>query len=194
MACRLLFTNPFPRCQLCRLYWHRKLSYKYEWQIRHHDNSWWLHQKEAFSTLLAIYAGNSVTGEFPTQRPVTRSFDVFFDLRLNKRLSKQWWDWWFETPSRSLWRHCNVIAREVSNRVGQLIHRVNIHPGNSVCGDPDVADRWLSWWRHQMETFSVLPAICAGNSPVTGEFPTQRPVTWSFDVFFDLRLNKRLSK
>ena len=37
---------------------------------------------------------------------VTRSFDVFFDLRLNNRLSKQLWDWWFETPSRSLWRHC----------------------------------------------------------------------------------------
>ena len=34
-------------------------------------------------------------GEFPAQRPVTRSFDVFFDLRLNKRLSKQSWDWWF---------------------------------------------------------------------------------------------------
>ena len=46
-------------------------------------------------------------GEFPTQRPVTRSFDVFFDLRLNKRLSKQSWGWWFETLSRSLWRHCN---------------------------------------------------------------------------------------
>ena len=44
-------------------------------------------------------------GEFPTQRPVTRSFDVFFDLRLNKRLSKQPWGWWFETPSWSLWRH-----------------------------------------------------------------------------------------
>ena len=50
------------------------------------------------------------------------------------------------------------------------------------------------WWRHPMETFSALPAICAGNSPVTGEFPAQRPVTRSFDVFFDLRLNKRLSK
>ena len=49
-----------------------------------------------------------VTGEFPSQRPVTRSFDVFFDLRLNKQLSKQSWGWWFETPSRSLWRHCNV--------------------------------------------------------------------------------------
>ena len=44
----------------------------------------------------------------PSQRPVTRSFDVFFDLRLNKRLSKQSWGWWFETPSRSLLRQCNV--------------------------------------------------------------------------------------
>ena len=46
-------------------------------------------------------------GEFPTQRPVTRSFGVFFYLRPNKRLSKQPWGWWFETLSWSLWRHCN---------------------------------------------------------------------------------------
>ena len=46
-------------------------------------------------------------GEVPAQRPVTRSFDVFFALRLNKRLSKQSWGWWFETPSRLLWRHHN---------------------------------------------------------------------------------------
>ena len=45
-----------------------------------------------------------------------------------------------------------------------------------------------------METFSALLAICAGNSPVTGKFPTQRPVTRSFDVVFDLHMNKRLSK
>ena len=51
-----------------------------------------------------------------------------------------------------------------------------------------------TWWSHQMETFSALLAICAGNSPVIGEFPTQRPVTWRFDVFFDLHPNKRLSK
>ena len=44
-----------------------------------------------------------------------------------------------------------------------------------------------------METFSTLLAICAGNSPVTEEFPTQRPVTRSFDVFFDLRMNTQLS-
>ena len=45
-----------------------------------------------------------------------------------------------------------------------------------------------------METFSALLAICAGNSPVPGEFPTQRPVTRSLDVYFNLRPNKRLSK
>ena len=47
-------------------------------------------------------------GEFPAQRPVTRSFDVYFDLRLNKRLSKQSSGWWLETLSWSLWRQCNV--------------------------------------------------------------------------------------
>ena len=72
--------------------------------------SWWRHQMETFSALLAICAGNSpVPGEFPTQKPVRRSFDVFFDLRLNKRLSKQWWGWWFETLSHPLWRHRNVM-------------------------------------------------------------------------------------
>ena len=63
---------------------------------------------ETFAALLAICTGNSpVLGEFPAQWPVTRSFNVFFDLRLNKRLSKQSWGWWFETLSRPLWRHCN---------------------------------------------------------------------------------------
>ena len=45
-----------------------------------------------------------------------------------------------------------------------------------------------------METFSALLAICAGNSPVSGEFPAQKPVTRSFDIFVDLRLSKRLGK
>ena len=72
------------------------------------QNPWWRHQMETFSALLAICAGNSpVPGEFPAQRPVTRSFDVFFYLRTNKRLSKQPWGWWFETPSWSLWRQYN---------------------------------------------------------------------------------------
>ena len=68
---------------------------------------------ETFSTLLALCAGNSpVTGEFSSQRQVTRIFGVFFDLRLNKRLSKQSWGCWFETLSSSLWHHCNEILTD----------------------------------------------------------------------------------
>ena len=69
---------------------------------------------ETFSALLAICAGNSpVPGEFPTQRPVTRSFDVYFDLCPNKWMSKQSWGWWFETLSCSLWRHRNGTLTQV---------------------------------------------------------------------------------
>ena len=70
--------------------------------------AWWRHQMEAFSVLLAFCAGNSpLTGEFPAQRSVTRNFDVFFDLRPNQQLRRQWRRWWFETLPRSIWRHCN---------------------------------------------------------------------------------------
>ena len=49
-------------------------------------------------------------------------------------------------------------------------------------------------WRHQMETFSMLLAICEGNPPVTIGFHSRRPMTWNFEVFFDVCLNKRLRK
>ena len=58
---------------------------------------------ETFSALLAFW-----TGEFPSQRPVMQSFDVSFDLCLNKQVSKQSWGWWTETQSSSLWRQCNA--------------------------------------------------------------------------------------
>ena len=80
------------------------------------ESGTWRHQMETFSTLLALCAGNSpVPGEFPAQRPVTRSFDVFFDLRPDKRLSKQSWGWWFERPSRPLWRHHNETEAVVGD-------------------------------------------------------------------------------
>ena len=87
--------------------------------------TWWRHQMETFSALLAICAGNSpVPGEFPTQRPVTRSYDVYFDLRPNKRLSKQLWGWWFETQSRTLWRHRHVQhrhAQELNESINPIV-------------------------------------------------------------------------
>ena len=95
--------------------WHRK-GWWMSWRVGKYTGSkrwqltlsWWRHQMETFSALLAICAGNPpVRGEFPAQRPVTQSYGVFFDLRLNKRLSKQPWGWWFETLLWSLWRHRN---------------------------------------------------------------------------------------
>ena len=73
---------------------------------------WWRHQMETFSALLALCAANSpVTGEFLAQRPVTRTFEVFFDLCRDRRLSKQSWGWWYGMISRPLWRHCNARRR-----------------------------------------------------------------------------------
>ena len=72
-----------------------------------------------FITMMTSSYGNifrvigHLCGEFtghrwiPPQRPVTRSFDVFFDLDQIKRLSKQSRGWWFETPSCPFWRHCD---------------------------------------------------------------------------------------
>ena len=70
------------------------------------QTTWWRHQLETFSALLALCAGNSpVTGELSSQRPVTRSFDIW---SLICAWNKQPWGWWFETLSRSLWRLCNA--------------------------------------------------------------------------------------
>ena len=52
----------------------------------------------------------------------------------------------------------------------------------------------ISWWRHQMKTFSALLALCEGKPPITGGFHWQRAVTGSFDIFFHLCLNRRPSK
>ena len=110
-------------CKRCRRSLHNVLIpqnniwlWKWPDEERMTKFTWWRHQIETFSTLLAICAGNSpVPGEFPAQRPVTRGFDVFFGLRPNKRLSEQWWGWWFETPSSPLWRHYNESDIQILN-------------------------------------------------------------------------------
>ena len=110
---------------------------------------------ETFSALLAICAGNSpVSGEFPAQRPVARSFDVFFDLRVNKRLSKQSSGWWFETLSRPFCRHRNdkisidysTQYRYNTNVVSCLptpIHLLTHNGQETPYGDIGVSQHWL---------------------------------------------------
>ena len=107
--------HPMHQSSLChslqsQRVWFLLLSQSFRSDIVHFLTcSWWLHQMETISALLAICAGNSpVPGELPTQRPVTRSFDVFLDLHSNEQLSKQRWGLWFEMPPCPLRRHCNV--------------------------------------------------------------------------------------
>ena len=98
-----------------------------------YENTWWRHQMETFSALLAFSARNSsVTDEFPAQWPVTRSLY----LPLNKRLIKQPRRRWFETPSRTLLRHCNdfrytghqnsAIKRDSYIRIECLYYKAHI--------------------------------------------------------------------
>ena len=91
-------------------------------------------------------------GEFPTQRPVTRSFDVFFDLRLNKRLSKQPWGWWFETPLWSLWRHCNVMCMRI------LFHRLHVlaHKEKRAQDKRNLYYIELKWFQMQFHWFLFI--------------------------------------
>ena len=103
-------------------------------------------------------------GEFPTQRPVTRSFDVLFDLRLNKRLSKQPWGWWFETPSWSLWRQCNddaIILNAVVSVTSRLYPSIDLinrsmHPTNERrCHD--VTPSIIGWTHTQSDSWRISP-------------------------------------
>ena len=63
-----------------------------------------------FRIIGPLWGNSQIISGFPSQRPVVRSFDVFFDLRLNKRLSKQSRPRWFKTSSCSLWRHCKWLS------------------------------------------------------------------------------------
>ena len=72
---------------------------------------------------------------YPHKGPVTRSFDVFFDLRRNKRLSKQPWGWLFDTPSLSLWRHCNGHLNSAN---------LNTH-STTICKLVDLIPALLQW-------------------------------------------------
>ena len=114
---------------------------------------WWHHEMETFSALLALCEGKPpVTGWFPPQRSVTRSFDVCFDLRLNKRLSKQSTARCFDTPSCSLWRHCyefSLISKWIcffkkSHAIGSHI-QVVWPTGLCACMGHGSSDHYVLW-------------------------------------------------
>ena len=108
-------------------------SYNVSKIMNHDDVIKWKHFPRYWPFVQGIHRG---------QRPVARSFDVFLDLRLNKRLSKQSWSWWFETPSCPLWRHCNYWCNLLC--LGFItFHRimVNILPAFKGA-NPPALDAW----------------------------------------------------
>ena len=103
-------------------------------------------------------------------------------------------DW---SPMRNQWRWYRLIAWALFKKTLNLNQNTKLPIQWDACKNviskmsailPRLQCDNTPWWRHRIEAFSALLALCAGNSPVTGEFPTQRPVTRSFDGFFDLRL------
>ena len=115
------------------------------WKNSHDDVIKWKHFPRYWPFVRGI--PRSPVNSPHTQRPVTRSFEVFIDmdLRLNKRLSKQWWCWWFETPSRSLWRHCNgsqnivnIFIYPVAFRLTAANTQDQIGPPHSARGDTPI--------------------------------------------------------
>ena len=114
---------------------------------------WWRHKMETFSALLAICAGNSpVSGEFLAQRPVTRSFDVFFDVRLIKRLSKHSRGWWFETLSHPLWRHRNEY------QLNHICKGRQMHPVGTLLLTQQII---AALHKHVHQYFTTCPVFCS---------------------------------
>ena len=139
-------------------------------------------------------------GEFPAQRPVMRSFDVFFDLHPNKRLSKQPWGWWFETPSWSLWRQCNVILFNLVLRISHMcMLPLILHTSYTMYFHFPQVYVTLSYYMHhsQLFPFSVdvystdyvylkLPIILQHLHTVLWthkRYPVTRPHWWLWGVF-----------
>ena len=157
---------------------------------------------ETNSALLAICAGNSpVPGEFPAQRPVTRSFDVFFDLRLNKRLSKQPWGWWFETPSCRLWRHCNDSNVLYNMRLYLETHqyRILFKVAHSLelsikCGLLDFRwqFRWQSNWSKAEVSIECGLRVTGSVCDNTSDSPSYQVLIFCMRRMYDISIFKSL--
>ena len=140
----------------------------------------WRHQMETFSALLAICAGNSlVPGEFHAQRPVTRSFGVFFDLHPNKLLSKHSCGCWFDMLPRPSWRHRSELTVILRSPSGEIVNRLLFSSRplcfhvNSGSGKPET--------RQEIKTFCITAHfVCvSGTSMNTGG--SNAAVEWKCD-------------
>ena len=149
-----------PTVEICYLRWQWKTRTHLSNKILTADNlktsmsqrwsgyAWWRQQLETISALLTLCVGNSpVIGEFLLQRPVTGSFDVSFDLRLNKRCSKHSWRRLFETPSRSLGRPCHCFGPSLLENIWPRV-RAQLH--ESI---------FLGWLQFHVQNIKMKPTL-----------------------------------
>ena len=176
-------------------------SNKFMMMSTNHDDV--IKNEETFSRVTGLLLAREFTG--PRWIPPHKGFsDVELwcflwstEVCLNRRLSKQSCNgWWFETlDSRSLWRHCQM---DTDNSAWSVLLIFFGEKGPCERTAPSLATT-LRWWALAMMTSWNGNIFCV-TGLLRGEFtgprwiPAQRPVTWSFDVFFDLCLNRRLSK
>ena len=103
-----------------------------------------------------------ITGGFPSQKPVTRSIDVFFYQRPNKRLSKQSRRLWFDTPSRSSWRHCNDYLHCRSKNQQMYLYHILVWGDSSAAGDDPTPSPMLVDMKHSISPSTstmILPQM-----------------------------------
>ena len=161
------------------LYWFHVVLCPDIQKISHEICSRWRHEMETFSASLAICKGNPpATGGFPSQRPVKRSFGVFFDVHMNRQLSKQSRSWWSETPRA----HYDVVIKSqivlrcfwvVISSFFTLQCRYNGRDGVSNHQRHHCLLNLLLRRRSKKTPKLRVTRLCEGNSPVTSEFPAQ---------------------
>ena len=170
--------------------WEQKRNYD---DVTFKYSPWWRHQMETFPRYWPFECeGNPrVNGGFPSQRPVMQSFEIFFVVNLNICLSKQSRCWWFETPWRSLWRHCNTVLLTLCVENLFPLQRTS----NAAIRFFSLSLAWTNRWIvpcvillnlsnsncacYDVETLSFASGVLqAQDSPHNGS------VTWSFGVCY----------
>ena len=152
------------------------------------DDTWWRHQMGTFSVLLSWWhmMTSSNGNIFLVNELMTHDDVIKWEHFPCYWADDTWWRHQMGTFSMLLsWWHMMTSSN------GNIFHVTELMTHDDVIKWEHFSCYWAddTWWRHQMGTFSMLLALCEGNPPVTGGFPSQRPVSWSFDVFFDLCLS-----
>ena len=133
---------------------------------------------------------------------MTWSFDAFFDLCLNRRLSKQSWGWWFETLSSPLWRHCNDKDHSSRYRDSHYEDKTLIRQSYLYDGDYYTGKTASLYWDdsqilsnpHYKDLTAYCP-FCARNASVTGDFFLHNGIVMdNFDGFLFVNLSKLFNK